>query len=78
MKALNLKCNKQEVEGGRKGRKESIELFLFVVSRFLSALKIILPFHSFMGAVNAFCDLMHTEKNIKMNLPSGKQKIILT
>lgn len=77
MKALKLKCNQQELEEGRKGRKES-ELFLLVVSRFLSALKVILPFHSFIGAVNAFYDLMHTEKNIKMHLPGGKRKIILT
>lgn len=63
MKVLNLKGNKEEVEEGRKGRKESIGLFLLVVSRFLSLLKVILLFHSFIGAANDFYDLIHTEKN---------------
>lgn len=65
MKVLNLKGNKEEVEEGRKGRKESIELFLLAISRFLLLLKVILSFHSFIGAANDFYDLIHTEKNKK-------------
>lgn len=72
MEALNFKCNKQEMEEGTKGRKEPIDLFLVVVSTFLSAT------HSFTGTVNAYYALVHVDKNIKTHLPSRKRNIIRT
>lgn len=70
MKALNQKCNKQEVKEGRKGRGKSIDLFLVTFY-------ILLSIQNYPCLIHLLKQLMlfiipRTHKNNKMHLLNGK------